>query len=101
MTPSTHVASKIIDYFIRFLVLALFLSFFFASDRIIWMLTLISFFVVGLWAVLFPPGILLWVKSAYPEVDETDPRLWSVPRFIGTAFMLGAGTLGVILLLRH
>jgi hypothetical protein len=95
------VASKIIDYFIRFLILALFLSFFFAPDPIIWILTLVNFFAVGLWTVLFPQGILLWVKTAHPEIDETNPRLWSVPRFIGGVLMLMAGTLGLILLLQR
>ena len=101
MTPSTHVASKIIDYFIRFLVLALFLAFFFAPAPIVWSLTFLVTFVVGLWAVLFPHGILLWVKAAHPEVDETNPRLWSVPRFIGIGFMLIAATFGLVFLMQR
>jgi hypothetical protein len=95
------VANRIIDYFIRLLVLALFLSFLFAPDPIIWTLALLNFFAVGLWAVLFPQGILLWVKAAHPEIDETNPRLWSVPRLIGTFFMLFAGTIGLVFLLKR
>jgi len=95
------VASKIIDYFIRFLILILFLSFFFAPDPVIWTLTVINLFAVGLWAVLFPQGILLWAKTAHPELDETNPRLWSIPRFIGGAFMLMAATFGLVFLLHR
>jgi hypothetical protein len=92
------VASKIIDYFIRLLLLALFLSFFFAPEPIIWTLTLINLFAVGLWAVLFPQGILLWAKTAHPEIDETNPRSRWVPRLIGGAFVLMAVTFGLVFL---
>ena len=94
-------ANKIIDYFMRFLILALFLASFFAPAPIIWSLTLLVFFAVGLWAVLFPQGIMLWAKTAHPELDETDPALWRLPRLIGTFFMLFAGTIGLVLLLQR
>jgi hypothetical protein len=86
-------ANKVVDYFVRFLVFATFLGFFFLPDRISGALTLVTFFAVGLWAVLFPQGIILWVKTAHPDLDETNPVLWSIPRFVGAAFMLMAGTL--------
>ena len=94
-------ANKIIDYFIRFLVLASFLSFFFAPAPITWTLTLLNFFAVGLWAVLYPPGVMLWAKATHPELDETDPSLWWIPRLIGGAFMLMAVTFGLVFLLQR
>ena len=93
--------NKIMDYFVRFLILALFLTSFFAPAPIVWSLTFLVTFVVGLWAVLFPQGILLWLKTAHPEIDETNPRLWSVPRFIGGAFMLIAATFGLVFLMQR
>ena len=94
-------ANKIIPYFMPFLALAAFLGLLLLPDTIAWPLTLFSFFVIGLWAVLFPQGIMSWAKTAHPELDETDPSLWWVPRLIGTFFMLLSGTVGLVFLLRH
>ncbi len=94
-------ANKIIDYFMRFLILALFLASFFAPAPIVWSLTLLVSFAVGLWALLFPQGIMLWAKTAHPELDETDPRLWWVPRLIGGAFVVMAVTFGLVFLLQR
>ena len=94
-------ANKIIPYFMPFVAVAAFLGLLLLPDTIAWPLTLFSFFVIGLWAVLFPQGILLWVKAAHPEIDEANPRLWSVPRLIGTFFMLFAGAYGLVFLLKR
>ena len=53
------VVAKIIDYFIRLLTVASFFAYFFAPASIAWSLTLLVFFAVGIWAVLFPQGIIL------------------------------------------
>jgi hypothetical protein len=95
------VANKAVDYFIRFLFVATFLGFFFLPDRVSGALGLVTIFVTGLWAVLFPQGIISWAKTAYPELDETDPSHWLVPKLIGTFFMLFAGTIWLVLLLRR
>jgi hypothetical protein len=95
------VANKVIDYFIPFPALAVFLGLLFLPDTIAWPLTLISFFVIGLWAVLFPQGVISWVKTAHHQLDETDPALWWLPRLIGTFFMLFAGAYGLVFLLQR
>jgi len=99
------VASKIVRYSMPFLAVAAFLGLLLLPDRIAWPLTLFSvffsFFVIGLWSVLFPQDVISWVKAAHRQVDEADPALWWLPRLIGTFFMLFAGTIGLVFLLKR
>lgn len=55
-------------------------------------------FAVGLYGVLYPPGILGWVKVAHPQLDPLDERLWDVPRFIGAFFIIISLVLALLVL---
>ncbi len=47
-------------------------------------------FAVGLWSVLYPPGVLGWAKWAHPELNPFDERAWPICRFIGICFIVFA-----------
>jgi hypothetical protein len=81
---------RAIDYFLRVLTAITAIGLIILPDTISWKLLCFSFFSVGLWAVLFPPGVLGWAKRGRRELDPTDPSLWWVPRLIGTAFIVFA-----------
>ena len=53
-----------------------------------WELLCGTIFALGLWACLFPPGILGWAKAAHRELDPLDESLWWIPRVIGVAFIV-------------
>jgi hypothetical protein len=52
-------------------------------------LVLLSFAVVGIWAILFPQGVLGWAKSAHPSIDVNDRSMWWLPRLIGAVCWYG------------
>jgi hypothetical protein len=81
---------RAIDYFLRVLTAITAIGLIILSDTISWKLLCFSFFSVGLWAVLFPPGVLGWAKGAHRDFDPTDPSLWWLARLIGTAFIVFA-----------
>ena len=49
----------------------------------------------GLWAMLFPEGVLGWVKTAHPATDVNDSSTWWLPRLIGAFFLLFAVVLAI------
>lgn len=78
---------KTIDIILRVAGIAVFLSFFAFPDHGAPALALCGLlFAVGLWAVLYPPGILGWVRPA-GRLDPTDERLWPYCKFIGGAIV--------------
>ena len=62
---------------------------------------LISFAIVGTWALLYPQGVLGWAKTAHPSIDVDDRSLWWVPRLIGGFFVAGALILFVLFGIHH
>ena len=75
------------DWVIRTLVVLTFFAFFVVPGRWIFPLVLLCFAVVGLWALLYPEGVLGWVKNAHPGLDVNDSSIWWVPRLIGAFFL--------------
>ena len=77
---------KITDWAMRILVTGTFLAFFAPAE---WMfrIVLVCCAAVGVWAELYPEGVLGWAKTAHPSIDENDSSLWWVPRLIGAIFL--------------
>jgi len=78
------------DWAIRLLVTATFFAFFFAPDRWIFRLAFANFVAVGLWALVYPEGVLGWAKTAHSQIDVNDSSSWWVPRLIGAFFLFFA-----------
>jgi hypothetical protein len=76
------------DWTVRTLVVVTFFAYFVASSRWMFPLALLCFAVVGLWAMLFPEGVLGWAKTAHPAIDANDSSMWWLPRLIGAFFLL-------------
>jgi hypothetical protein len=79
---------RAIDIFLQVLTVITAVGCFVLPRAISWKLLCASFFAVGLWAVLFPPGILAWAKAGHRELDPSDKSLWWVPRLVGV-FLIG------------
>ena len=84
-----------IDYFLRVLGIIAFFGSFILPHNVSWKLMCLWCFSVGLWAVLFPPGILGWADRGRRQLDPTDPSLWWIPRLIGTALIASALVLAI------
>jgi hypothetical protein len=78
---------KAADWAVRAIVVATFVALLLAPEKWGFPLGGISFGVVGAWALLYPQGILGWVKTAHHSIDVDDPSLWWVPRLIGGFFV--------------
>jgi hypothetical protein len=85
-----------IDYFLRALVAVAAVGLLVLPGSVSWKLMCLASFSVGLWCVLFPPGIMGWAKVAHPAVDASDKSLWWIPRLIGSAFIAAAFVFTVI-----
>jgi hypothetical protein len=79
---------RLSDWTVRTLVVVTFFAYFVAPSRWIFPLVLLCFAVVGLWAMLFPEGVLGWAKTAHPAIDVNDSSMWWLPRLIGAFFLL-------------
>jgi hypothetical protein len=78
---------RAIDFFLRALTLITAIGSLFLPHAIAWKLICGTFFAVGLWAVLFPPGALGWVRAARSKLEPSDKSIWWIPRFVGVAFI--------------
>lgn len=79
---------RLSDSAVRTLVLVTFFAYFVAPSRWMFPLVLVCFAVVGLWAMLFPEGVLGWAKTAHRTIDVNDSSMWWVPRLIGAFFLV-------------
>jgi hypothetical protein len=79
---------RLTDWVVRTLVLLTFFAYFVARGR--WMFPLVLFCsgAVGVWALLYPEGILGWAKTAHPSLDVNDSSIWWIPRLIGAFFLV-------------
>jgi len=51
---------------------------------------------VGIWLLLYPEGVLVWVRNAHPTLDVEDKSIWWVPRIIGCVSFVLAIFAGVV-----
>jgi len=74
---------KLIDWGLRALLLAAFLGLLFAPNKWGFPLALVCFAFIGVRSMLYPQGVLGWVKG----IDADDRSIWWVPRLIGGSFV--------------
>lgn len=79
---------RAIDIFMRILALAPFFASLVLEGPQMLLIISFTFFAMGLWSVIYPPGVIGWAKTAYPSVDPSNESLWAVPRFIGVCFII-------------
>ena len=87
---------KAADWAVRAIVVATFVALLLAPEKWGFPLDGISFGVVGAWALLYPQGILGWVKTAHHSIDVDDPSLWWVPRLIGGFLVVLAVSIALV-----
>ena len=85
---------KLTEWAVRTLVVVTFFAFFFAPERWTFLLVLVCCGVIGLWALLYPEGVLGWAKAAHPSLDVDDSSTWWIPRLIGAFFLFFMVVLG-------
>ena len=86
---------RLSDWAVRTLVVVTFFAYFVAPGRWMFALTLFCFGVVGVWALLYPEGVLGWVKTRHPDLDVNDSSIWWVPRLVGALFLIFVIVLGL------
>jgi len=79
---------KLTDWVARAVVVATFFALLLAPRKLGFPAGLICFAVVGIWAILYPQGLLGWAKTAHPVIDINDRSIWWVPRLIGSIFVV-------------
>ncbi len=86
---------RLTDWAVRTLVVLTFLADLVAPSRWILPLTLICSGAVGIWALLYPEGVLGWAKAAHPVINVNDSSMWWLPRLIGAFFLVFAVVLAL------
>ena len=83
------------EWVVRVLVVVAFFAYFAAPTRWMFPLMLVCSGVVGLWALLYPEGVLGWAKTAHPTLDVNDSSIWWIPRLIGAFFLFFVAVLAL------
>jgi hypothetical protein len=78
---------RLTDWALRTLVVLTFFAYFVTPGRWMFPLVLLCSGAVGLWALLYPEGVLGWAKTAHPSIDVNDSSIWWIPRLIGAFFL--------------
>lgn len=78
---------RLADWAVRTLVAVTFFAYFVAPRRWMLPLVLVCSGAVGLWALLYPEGVLGWAKTAHLHLDVNDTSIWWIPRLIGAFFL--------------
>ena len=78
---------RLTDWAVRTLVVVTFFAYFLASSRWMFPLVLVCSGAVGVWALLYPEGVLGWAKTAHPTLDVNNSSIWWIPRLIGAFFL--------------
>ena len=86
---------KAADWLVRVLIAATFFALLIAPDKYGAPMGFVSLIVVGAWIILYPQGVLGWLKTTHAAVDADDSSVWWVPRLIGCVFLIMAVLLGV------
>ncbi len=81
------VTVRAIDYCMQTFAIATAVTLVVASNTVGLAVLGANLFAVGLWGILYPPGILGWAKTQHRELDPSDQSLWWVTRLIGSAFI--------------
>ena len=89
------------DWAVRTLVVVTFLGYFVAPSRWMFPMVIFCFGAVGVWVLLYPEGVLGWVKTAHPSLDVNDCSIWWVPRLIGVVFLFFVFFVLVLTLASH
>jgi hypothetical protein len=92
---------RAIDLFIQVLIIAVFIASLFLPKSLGPFPILICLVALGLWGLLYPAGILGWVKRTHPQIDPSDKSSWWFPRLIGAAFLADVVFLAVMRILHH
>jgi hypothetical protein len=58
------------------------------TDGYIGPVFLVIFALVGAWAIVDPAVIICWLKQAHPTINQDDPEVRSVIKFIGVFFIV-------------
>lgn len=88
---------RAIDIFLRVLTTATVIGMFFLPGTLVGELFCVSMFAVGLWAVMFPSGIIGWAKTAHPRLDPSNESLWWVSRLVGAGLIAVALSAAIVL----
>lgn len=88
--------AKIVDWFVRSLVVVAFLALIFEPQKWGTPGAFICLTVVGIWSLRFPQGVLGWAKTAHPSIQADDRSLWWVPRLIGSFFVIFAALVALM-----
>ena len=78
---------KLSDWAVRTLVIVMFFAFFVAPSQYVFPMFLTCFAIIGIWALLYPEGVLGWAKTAHPALDVNDSSIWWIARLIGAFFL--------------
>jgi hypothetical protein len=66
----------------------------FLLPRIIdWVLLCLLIFLIGIWCIIFPPGLMMWAKAA----DPWDESMWWIPKLVGIGVIAISIVFAVIL----
>jgi hypothetical protein len=79
---------RAIDIALRILGTLTAIGAFFLPGKVESALFCFSFFSIGIWGVIYPPGIMGWAKVSHPDLDPADESIWWVPRLVGTGLVL-------------
>jgi len=88
---------KVIDYFLRILGAATIIAALGAPSKYSELLAGSTCLAMGVWGILYPPGVLGWAAAGHKEIDPMDESTWWVSRAIGTIFVV----MGVVFLVVH
>src|SRR6266478_7360516 len=91
---------RVANWVAQGIVVATFFALLVSPQKWGFLLGLVSLGVVGVWALLYPQGVLGWAKAAHPSIDVDDSSLWWVPRLIGAFFVAFALTIALFGFLR-
>ena len=88
---------RLTDWAVRILIVATFFAYFVTPSRWMFLLQLVCSGAVGVWALLYPEGVLGWVKTADSDLDVNDSSIWWIPRLIGVFFLFFGVVLALVL----
>lgn len=86
---------RLTDWAVRILVAGTVVAFFVVPNQWGSALMLVSLVAIGVWSIVYPEGVLGWVRTAHPSLDVDDSSIWWVSRLIGAFFLVFAVLVGL------